>query len=716
MKKIYFLAFVLVFGATNTFAQSSQVFNLNKLSKQDTVLSGWKFHAGDDAQWAGTTFNDSNWQPVDPGQDIQSFTQLKKPGIGWLRLHIRVDGSVTGQELAAWVSQYTASQVYLNGKQILQYGTVSANPSKVAAYLPSREPFDIKLLPHADNVVAVRLAYQPGIPYVSNLFAPLPVFSLSINDRRSALANYRVYQHKLIWFIIFYTFSGAILLIISFIHLVYFLFDRSQKVNLYYFFFCITLCYDALPNEIWGIERFGPVITQMWQFFAGGAAIVPGMLFLLMTIYTLFNYRRRLIFKLLVILAAILIVCQYIFGTLGYIIAGTVFPVICLAEGIYVCIWAIKQQKKDAAFILAGVSLFTILNIISSVLDQDSVQAQVIFEISLISFPIGMSFYLGVQNSKNNRKLKSMLVEVQNLSAQNLAQEQDKQTILSTQYDLLEVQVTERTAQLNQSLTDLKSTQTQLVQREKMASLGELTAGIAHEIQNPLNFVNNFSEVSVELLQELKEEAKAGHTKDVIVIADDLAQNLEKINHHGKRADSIVKGMLEHSKAGTGEKTLTDINALADEFLKLSYHGLRAKDKSFNADLITNFDANLPKVNIAQQDIGRVLLNLFNNAFYAVNQKQKMAGVDYKPEVTVFTSAEKNNLIIKVKDNGNGIPDAIKDKIMQPFFTTKPTGEGTGLGLSLSYDIVVKGHGGTITVDTKDGEGAEFTIQLPAVT
>jgi signal transduction histidine kinase len=264
-----------------------------------------------------------------------------------------------------------------------------------------------------------------------------------------------------------------------------------------------------------------------------------------------------------------------------------------------------------------------------------------------------------------------------------------------------------------QALYQLKATQTQLIQSEKMASLGELTAGIAHEIQNPLNFVNNFSEVSIELLEELKEEAQAGHTTDVIAIADDLTQNLEKINHHGKRADFIVKGMLQHSRTGTGEKQPTNINILADEFLKLSYHGLRAKDKNFNAELVTNFDENLPKVNIAQQDIGRLLLNLFNNAFYAVNQKQKTAGADYKPEVTVSTSTDANHLIISVKDNGNGIPDAIKDKIMQPFFTTKPTGEGTGLGLSLSYDIVVKGHSGKITVNTQEGEYTEFTVILP---
>ncbi len=263
------------------------------------------------------------------------------------------------------------------------------------------------------------------------------------------------------------------------------------------------------------------------------------------------------------------------------------------------------------------------------------------------------------------------------------------------------------------TLLSLRKTQRQLIQSEKMASLGELTAGIAHEIQNPLNFVNNFSEVNQEMIDELKEALKNGNLDEAIAIADDLQQNEEKINHHGKRADFIVKGMLLHSRNTTGEKEPTDINVMANEFFKLSYHGLRAKDKNFNAELITNFDQELPKVNVAHQDIGRVLLNLFNNAFYAVNEKRKTAGDDYKSEVTVTTSSDKNSLVISVKDNGNGIPDAIKEKIMQPFFTTKPTGEGTGLGLSLSYDIVVKGHGGSIEIKSIEGEGSEFIVKLP---
>jgi len=274
----------------------------------------------------------------------------------------------------------------------------------------------------------------------------------------------------------------------------------------------------------------------------------------------------------------------------------------------------------------------------------------------------------------------------------------------------------EKNSVIEKTLFELKSTQTQLIQSEKMASLGELTAGIAHEIQNPLNFVNNFSEVSVELVDEMDEQLDNGDIQEIKAIGADLKQNLEKIRHHGKRADAIVKGMLEHSRTNTGEKQLTDMNVLCDEFLKLSYHGLRAKDKSFSAEMITHFDPMLPKINVSQQDMGRVMLNLFNNAFYAVNQKAKMAGTDYKPTVEVTTFASPSGAWgLKVKDNGIGMPDAIKEKIMQPFFTTKPTGEGTGLGLSLTYDMVVKGHGGSINVDTKEGNYTEFTVLLPVL-
>lgn len=262
------------------------------------------------------------------------------------------------------------------------------------------------------------------------------------------------------------------------------------------------------------------------------------------------------------------------------------------------------------------------------------------------------------------------------------------------------------------TLTELKATQSQLIQSEKMASLGELTAGIAHEIQNPLNFVKNFSEVSTELIDEMLVELKAGKTEDAMEIATDIKENQERINHHGKRAGSIVRGMLQHSRSSSGEKVTTDINALCDEYLRLSYHGLRAKDKSFNASLVTELEEGLPKVEVIPQDFGRVLLNLINNAFYAVKEKSE-SGIDiFEPKVKVSTKLLKNQIEIKVCDNGNGVPVAVKEKIFQPFFTTKPAGKGTGLGLSLSYDIV-KAHGGELKVETKQSGGTDFIIILP---
>ncbi len=319
-------------------------------------------------------------------------------------------------------------------------------------------------------------------------------------------------------------------------------------------------------------------------------------------------------------------------------------------------------------------------------------------------------------------------------------EEEGQKKMMASLKDQLEVQVQERTAELTrqkeeliQTLEELKSTQSQLIQSEKMASLGELTAGIAHEIQNPLNFVNNFSDVNKELLTEMKDALAKGDGQEAIQIANDVIMNEEKINHHGKRADAIVKGMLQHSRSSSGVKELTDINALVDEFLRLAYHGLRAKNKSFNATIKTDFDENIGKIKVMPQEIGRVVLNLITNAFYAITEKKKnlhltknVAGKEvdsessfnYEPTIWVKTfrnppTEERGaDVVISIRDNGDGIPQEILDKIYQPFFTTKPTGEGTGLGLSISYDII-KVHKGLLKVETKAGEFTEFKIYLP---
>ena len=305
---------------------------------------------------------------------------------------------------------------------------------------------------------------------------------------------------------------------------------------------------------------------------------------------------------------------------------------------------------------------------------------------------------------------------------QQREKEEKARQLIAIQNTELERLVAERTATLTQqaealrqALDELQTTQAQLIQAEKMASLGELTAGIAHEIQNPLNFVNNFAEVSGELLEEL-EEAQAQPTPDPELETEllaDLTQNLQKITHHGRRAASIVRGMLEHSRASTGERQLTDLNDLADEYLRLAYHGLRAKDKAFNATLKTDFAPVLPMVEVVGQDVGRVFLNLFTNAFYAVRKRQQTGEPGYVPTVSVRTERQGDEVVVQVQDNGTGIPEAVKAKIFQPFFTTKPTGEGTGLGLSLAHDIIAQGHGGTLAVESQEGQGTTFTVRLP---
>ena len=328
--------------------------------------------------------------------------------------------------------------------------------------------------------------------------------------------------------------------------------------------------------------------------------------------------------------------------------------------------------------------------------------------------------YSLVLEYKNN---KWIVIHFHGSKPENITTEEDTFGIEKWKKKNIELEklVNERTAALENSLVSLKATQSQLIQSEKMASLGELTAGIAHEIQNPLNFINNFSEINNELIDELKEQLATGNGQEAMSIADNIKENENKINHHGKRADSIVKNMLQHSRKNSGEKEPTDINSLAEEYLRLSYHGLRAKDKSFNVNMETSFDQSAGQINVVSQEISRVLLNLFNNSFYSVNEKMKdqsFKGEDFKPTVWLTTKrisspSGAGGLEIEVRDNGMGIPQKLIDKIYQPFFTTKPTGEGTGLGLSMSYDIIKKGHNGELQVTSIEGEFASFKIILP---
>jgi signal transduction histidine kinase len=444
--------------------------------------------------------------------------------------------------------------------------------------------------------------------------------------------------------------------------------------------------------------------------------------------------------KALVTFALWMFVSFLMWGIINIMLLGvmsfeTMFPIqntLLLIQLIWLMIIYSKYANEHTTFVakLVGLSLcptLMLLGIIPFLLRLDQHNLKVFALLIVISTIIIVSFFPVFFRRNLLRPLNEVLIGVQAVNEGNLqvnvpvevkdeigrlAQHFNSMTDSLRSYSLeMENLVAQRTHDLERSLKELKAAQSQLIQSEKMASLGELTAGIAHEIQNPLNFVNNFSDVNSELIEELKSELIADNKDDALAIANDIKENEQKINHHGKRADAIVKGMLEHSRAGSGKKEWTDINALVDEYLRLSYHGLRAKDKSFNADFKTEFDKSIGKVEVVPQDIGRVLLNLINNAFYSVNEKKRQLNATFEPVVTVTTKRIGDKVEILVKDNGYGIPAKVVDKIFQPFFTTKPTGQGTGLGLSLSYDII-KSNGGEMKVESKEGEGAEFIIQL----
>lgn len=403
-------------------------------------------------------------------------------------------------------------------------------------------------------------------------------------------------------------------------------------------------------------------------------------------------------------------------------VAAVIWDIIVL--GVLYLIWQRPLFPHVSAVILAILPL-VILSTFSNVMEVFFHPAYKKVE-SIIGFAFVAATTLMIALLiKSNKQIKAL-----EAARKKSLDEEEKRKFIAGQNEKLEIIVAERTEEitrqkdeLQHALTELKATQTQLIHSEKMASLGELTAGIAHEIQNPLNFVNNFSEINYELIEEMKSELSAGNADEAISIAENIKENEQKIIHHGKRADAIVKGMLQHSRSSNGQKEPTDINALADEYLRLSYHGLRAKDKSFNSKMETCFDETIEKVNVVPQDVGRAFLNLFTNAFYAVSEKKKnppppKGGVEYEPTVSVSTKAIKSpsgdlGVQIKVRDNGMGIPEKALEKIFQPFFTTKPSGQGTGLGLSLSFEIITQGHDGEMKVDTKEGEFAEFVIELP---
>jgi two-component system NtrC family sensor kinase len=644
-------------------------------------LEDWKFQGGDNLEWANPSYDDSDWTRFSPSGLSEPIPDSLWNNYGWFRLSFKADSSIYEQPWNLYFYTWGAAEVYLDGKLVHTYGKFSSTPEEEKTFMPiSKLHRPIQILPQEEHLLAIRFSYNRGFLYKNFIKTYGSNFGFGVGFSNKNFND--IISNEKSGFLRVFFISTSILTIILILQLfLIYLLPSDRSIHIVSLLIFIQLIHIIVGSVQYFFEL--NIVQNIIFYYLFYLLAVTIFSLYPLAITKLFNQKTDRINKIIIFLIPIItltLLTKREINVLGLIIFNLF--ILILVSRILIKAHRSKQEGiRIIMFGFIGSLLGFLFSVLPNFLPFIPFSVQTIFiTLVYIAIPLSMSLLIGY---------RFFLLNIN-----------------------LENQVVERTAELNQSLENLKSTQAQLIQSEKMASLGELTAGIAHEIQNPLNFVNNFSEVSEELIDELQEEIENGEFDEVKLIASDLKENLSKINHHGKRAGAIVKGMLEHSRSNSREKSETDINALAEEYLKLSYHGLRAKDKSFEAYFKTDLDPDLPKIKVVTQDLGRVFLNLINNAFYAVNEKAKLGSNGYQPEVIVSSKKNENGVEISVKDNGNGIPDANKEKIFQPFFTTKPTGSGTGLGLSLSYDII-KAHGGELRVISEEGKGTEMKITLP---
>ena len=687
------------------FAQDSTLtISANVVTTQNSVYisdtTGWVYQSGNNPAYALPGYNTTGWKSLRPSNITKSIADKDGNIEGWFRIRVKPDSSFVRNSLNLVLFYISGSEeLYIDGKLIGSYGVINSQKKSF-----QKKTNIIPLVPGFMEIGKTHLIavhYKNKLPSFPENLLPVIEGSLNLYIGLEGPQIYTTDDNSSFYGILWVTVCTVFALLFWLLA-----FQNRQEKN---------LSLIASIASFFSISAFTYYASVVATPTFIGFALLSAITFAsnsLITILMIVIVTKILTNKIphFARICIIVLIILEIYTIYGRYYTGIVWNVSNVAGLIIVFYYVINCWRK-----IRGAQWAIVIGIICaasfgttyfiSVLHFNRIGSLPILSVAFLSLPISLLIYVSL-------RFKEIINEVRDKATELLQVTEEKRQQALNQQKVLQEEVKKQTADIRATLINLKSTQAQLIQSEKMASLGELTAGIAHEIQNPLNFVNNFSEVSRELLSEMKTALNDGNTDEAKEIADDVIQNLEKIDHHGKRADAIVKGMLQHSRLSTGANELTDINALADEYLRLSYHGLRAKDKNFKAELKTDFDESIGKINIIAQDIGRVLLNLFNNAFYAVNEKAKLLAGSYQPIASVTTKKLENHVVITVSDNGNGIPQNIIDKIFQPFFTTKPTGKGTGLGLSLSYDIV-KAHGGEIKVESKEGEGTAFIIILP---
>jgi len=716
------LCLLLFFLGTSIVPAQDTIFRLGPDQMEDGYLrfppiTGWKFNKGNDTAWASPGYDDSQWVKMDSAQVMSLRYDQQGVFEGWFRLKFQLEPGFEQLPTFLLSINTAATEVYLDGELVAQFGAIG---DALEDYRSNRQTSDlIDVEPGRTYTMAVHFFDHMGkvTRFLQKDLKVLNIKSFLFLIPEATTGEREVTREKNLAYAQFTLGLTTVLCLL--IWLIWALNRRHKHLLLLAILSTANTCMPLMNIFNWeSYPRPGVLFNAEYNAFsllvgvASGVtltAVLPMLLSMLFTGVIPKWLRISGLFTIFVL--APFVILTYTFDGFGWV---TYLPLLVIVLAAGLCIFYLIRYRKEIRgakwAIVIGLIVCALLQAVvviagqAGLTDRETQNYLVYFYNILI--PVSFVVYVAIWLRETQLSERKKALEVTRVSREN-------QRILKEQNRTLESEVKRRTQELRTSLENLRETQSQLVHAEKMASLGELTAGIAHEIKNPLNFVNNFAEVSKELLDEMVEELKNGDTGEVDAIATDLKQNLEKITHHGQRADSIVRGMLQHSRSGDGKKEPTNLGALADEYLRLAYHGLRAKDKSFNAVMETDFDPDLPEVNIIPQDIGRVLLNLITNAFHAVSERKEKNPEGYEPTVWVKTRKTDAGIELSVRDNGGGIPEAIREKIFQPFFTTKPTGEGTGLGLSMSYDIVTKGHGGRLTMKSKTGEGTEFLITLP---
>jgi signal transduction histidine kinase len=694
---ILFLSFITLSDAQDsTVVIDTSMFSVEWKTIRLSDMEGWIFQEGNDMSAMKNDKDASEWVKLRPGELTASQADQTGRIEGWFRLRLKFDSSFRNVPLEIILQSYAAADLYIDGEYLRSWGNTGllGGPFQESLTL---EAYPLSVEPNIEYVLAVHLVDYTNPLNTSELKDETKI---RLTTERFAITKAEENTQEAKFYFTIYLAVASVLCLLFW--LLYFQ-NANEKVLL---FIALSMTFIALV----AMSILLPLMNTETSFIVlevldqtNNFLVAVAILSVVLTVAKIFEKKISTGLWIAAFVIVITSVLSKYYSWTSWENVAIVLPFLAL---LFLIVSSWKKLKGAQWSVVVGIVVLFVsglaISIIGTVVNGawPYPYAYLLASLFFLSLPLSLMVYVA-------RRFKEILKATEEKAAQILKMSEEKKENAIRQQGILEKQVAERTAELRTSLENLKSTQAQLIQAEKMASLGELTAGIAHEIQNPLNFVNNFSELSNELIDEMTDEFKKGDPEEGFAIASDIKQNLEKITHHGKRADAIVKGMLAHSRSGKGEKEPTDLNALAEEYLKLSYHGLRAKDKSFNADFKTGFDPNLPKVKVVPQDIGRVLLNLINNAFQACASEEIE-----KPTVTVSTKQLPEGIQISVSDNGPGIPDAIKDKIFQPFFTTKPTGQGTGLGLSLSYDIV-KAHGGELKLETTEGDGTTFIITLP---